>query len=182
MKYALLAAIFFYSLAACSQESESHKHTEQAHTARDAHEGSKNEVMLYYGSTYFFRSGFNLPTVGLDYSRKVNGFMAVGLILDYEIGSHVIQVSEHDTVGEANREGAILLLPMMSFRVVADLTMFAGYGVEFERSETLGLLRAGIGYKVHFKNPKFMVEPYFAWDHTTRYDALVYGVSFGIEF
>ena len=169
-----LCVISFNSLLAQHEE----RQPDAAH-----HEGHyKNEISIYCGSTYLTKSGFNIPTIGIDYSRQLNSFLSIAALADFELGSHIIEHDNNGDIHEVERERALLLMPGLSFRVVKGLTLFAGYGVEIEKTESLGLLRLGAGYKMKLKSERWLVEPYFYWERTKLFNALAYGVVFGYEF
>ncbi len=152
--------------------------------AGEKHEEKRfnNEISMYYGSTYFVKSGFNIPTIGVDYSRRLNSFLSITVLADFELGSHIVEEETGGDVLEVERERALLLMPGLGFKVVKELTLFAGYGVEVEKSETLGLLRFGAGYKLKLKNERWLAEPYCYWERTHLFNALGYGIVFGYEF
>jgi hypothetical protein len=155
-----------------------HDETKESHETE-----AKNEIALFVGNTIIAHSGFNLPTIGVEYVREINHFIGVGVISEIELGSHVIQTDDTgDVVGDVRREGALLILPTVFFKVKKSLVIYAGYGVEFETNENLGLLKVGLKYKLILQNPRWMVFPDVSWDHTRLFDGFVYGVSFGYKF
>ena len=101
---------------------------------------------------------------------------------DLELGSHIIEDEIDGDVSEVKRERALLLLPGLSLRVVKGLVVFAGYGIELEKDESLGLLRMGTGYTLKLKNERWMVDPYLYWEHTKLFEAIGYGLVIGYEF
>jgi len=156
----------------------------QHEAPKEAHETeTKNDIGLFVGSTIFTQSGFNLPTIGIEYVREINHYLGVGIISEIELGSHVVERDDTgDIVGDARREGAFLVLPTAFIKVYKSLVFYAGYGVEFEANENLGLLKVGLKYKLILENPRWMVLPDVSWDHTRLFDGFVYGVTFGYKF
>lgn len=142
-----------------------------------------NAVAFFFGNTIIKPSGFNLPTVGIEYIREINHFLGVGIMAEVEHGSHIIQVNEHDgTTTEVDRDQAILVIPAVFARVYKGLIVSAGYGVEFEAKENLALFKLSLEYKLYMSNERFIVLPTVSWDHTHRFNGFVYGVNFGYVF
>jgi hypothetical protein len=155
-----------------------HNETKESHETE-----TKNDIALFVGSTIITQTGFNLPTIGIEYVREINHFMGVGVISELELGSHVIQTDDTgDLIGEVRREGAFLVLPTVFFKVKKSLVIYAGYGIEFETNENLGLLKVGLKYKLVLQNPRWVVLPDVSWDHTRLFDGFVYGVTFAHRF
>ncbi len=143
----------------------------------------KNAAALFVGNTIIAPSGFNLPTIGVEYVREINHTVGIGIIAEVEIGSHIVQKNEEgEMISEVHRKGAFLILPTAFIRIYKDLILNAGYGVEFESHENLGLLKVGIEYKLALQNPRWIVLPTVSWDHTSLFDGFVYGVNFGYKF
>ena len=143
----------------------------------------KNIMGLFVGNTIITPSGFNLPTIGIEYVREVHKNIGIGLIAEVEVGSHIIQKGESgNIVSEVERESAFLVLPAVYFRVYKGLIVSAGYGVELEKSENLGLFKLSLEYKLAMKNKNWMVLPTLSWDHTRLFEGWVYGVNFAYVF
>ena len=143
----------------------------------------KNAAALFVGSTIIAPSGFNLPTIGVEYVREFNHIVGIGIIAEVEIGSHIVQKNEEgEMISEVHRKGAFLVLPSVFIRIYKGLILNAGYGVEFESHENLGLLKVGLEYKLALQNPRWIVLPTVSWDHTSLFDGFVYGVNFGYKF
>jgi len=154
------------------------EHNEETHKVK-----YHNAAAIFIGNTIIRPSGFNLPTIGFEYLREVNHFLGIGIMAEVEIGSHIFEINEQSgTMTEVERNGAILLIPTVFARVYKGLIFSFGYGVEFEKDENLGLLKFSMEYKLHMKNERFVVLPTVSWDHTHRFDGLVYGVNFGYIF
>ncbi len=175
-----IAFLFFLSLAIISLTAQDNHQDIQINSKKAL---PKNGLGLFIGNTSILQTGFYLPTVGLEYFREINHFIAVGIISEFELGSHIVEKSEENVViSEVNRESAILILPTLCFRVYKGLLFKVGYGVEFEKSHDLGLLKVGFDYVLFLKDPKWRVLPGVSWDHTKYFDGVVYGVTFGYTF
>lgn len=157
-------------------ENESVKENETEHEA-------SNFVGAFVGNTIITQSGFNLPTIGVEYVRELTPRFGIGLSAELELGSHVIQKDETgDIISEVRREQAILVLPSVFYRVYKELILSAGYGIEFEKNENLGLLKLGVEYRFKMHNPDWVILPQVSWDHTNLFDGVVYGATFGYTF
>ena len=154
------------------------EHNEETHKIEH-----KNAAALFVGNTIISPSGFNLPTIGLEYVREINYFVGIGIISEVEIGSHIIQKNEDGaTMSEVNRKGAFLILPAVFVRLHKGLILSGGYGVEFEDHENLGLLKISLEYEIFLEHPRWIVLPTISWDHTHLFNGFVYGVNFGYVF
>lgn len=154
------------------------EHNEESHKVK-----YHNAIALFMGNTIIKPSGFNLPTFGVEYIREINHFLGVGFMAEFEVGSHIVQVNEHNgDVTNVDRSGAVLIIPAIFSRVYKGLIVSVGYGVEFEQSENLGLFKVSLEYKLYMKNERFIVLPTVSWDHTNRFNGFVYGVNFGYVF
>jgi hypothetical protein len=152
------------------------------HTSASEHFSHKNDIAGFAGGTYIIESGFFLPTFGIEYVRKINSYFGVGVITEIELGSHIISTDEdtHEQK-EVNRESAFLVLPALYFKAGNFVTSI-GYGIEFEKNENLGLLKLSAMYVLELKNDKWIVIPSISWDHTDKFNGLVYGVSLARRF
>lgn len=154
------------------------KHNEDNHIVK-----YHNACTLFLGTTIIRPSGFNLPTVGIEYIREINEHLGIGVMSEIELGSHIIQVDDLDgATREVERHSAALVIPTVFFRLYKGLIISSGYGVEFEKNENLALFKLSLEYKLYLKNDRFMILPTISWDHTSRYNGYVYGVNFGYLF
>lgn len=153
---------------------QEHKENHKSNSTAFHH---KNDIAGFFGATYIIESGFLLPTIGLEYVRKINSFIGIGIIGEVELGSHIITIDEHShEKTEINRETAFLLLPSIYF-ITGNFVFSGGYGIEFEKNENLVLTRLSLMYILELKNELWFVVPSFSWDHTKHFNGLVYGFS-----
>ncbi|MCB0495368.1 MAG: hypothetical protein KDC79_04490 [Cyclobacteriaceae bacterium] len=172
----LLTVLLYASSLYAQHEKESADRPEQDTEA-------ENFAGMFIGNTIITQSGFKLPTIGVEYIRELGPRLGIGLSAELELGSHVVQKDEDgDVVSEVRREGAVLILPSVFYRVYGGLVLTAGYGIEFEKNENLGLMKLGVEYKFKMHNPDWLVVPQVSWDHTKLFDGVVYGVTFGYSF
>ena len=156
----------------------------QNNHGKGTHKGHYHHAAaIFVGNTIIKPSGFNLPTIGIEYIRELNHFFGIGLMAEAEIGSHIIMQDEHNgSATKVDRNGAILIIPAIFTRVYKGLIVSAGYGVELEANENLALFKLSLEYKLHMKNERFIVLPTVSWDRTSRFEGWVYGVNFGYVF
>ena len=170
MKYLLLAITLFTSSLIGMAQEEQESSEEQEY---------KNFVMLFIGSTHIIQSGINMPTFGVEYGHELFKNFGVGAIVEYEAGQHIIGKEEEN--GEAIdliRSNALLLLPTLHYAFFNHMVILtAGYGIEFEQEENLGLLKLGLSLELELKNPRWRAIPSVSWDHTKLFDGIVYGFS-----
>ncbi len=172
----LLLLLIFSSITLKAQDSK--QNIEEQHKPEKL-----NTFGFFTGHTIIAQSGFQLPTVGVEYLREVNHWLEVGLTTELEIGSHIIQTNEDGAVIlEVERESSILILPSVFINVYKGLILTAGYGIELEKSENLALLKLGVEYRLKMHNPNWILLPQVSWDHTKLFDGVVYGITFGYKF
>ena len=89
--------------------------------AQDEHEAEKHELKyhnlftLFAGNTLIQPSGFNLPTIGIEYVRELNHFLGIGIMAEAEL------ITAEDlglSVPDSDDEG--LLLNLKAVRAKAE--------------------------------------------------------------
>ena len=146
-------------------------------------EHAQNFVGFFVGNTIIVQSGFQMPTIGVEFVREVSPNIGIGIVAEYEFGSHIVQRNEGGSViSEVEREGAFLILPSAFFKIYKGLILTVGYGVELEKHENLILSKVGLEYKFQMDDPNWIILPSVSWDHTELFDGAVYGVTFGYKF
>jgi hypothetical protein len=169
MKIHLLFFITILSINTFAQEKEQEK---------------KNLLSVSLGYTYIPKgssleaeevTGVFVPSIGLDYFRRLHPRWEIGIMADVEMGEYVI--FEKDL----NREYAILLTAMVNFNLTKHINLLAGGGMEFENHKNLGIIRLGGEYV--FKLPKnWVISPGFFFDFKEGTDTWSLSVAFGKEF
>lgn len=140
---------------------------------------------MFFGNTVVYQSNLHLPTVGVEYVRELAPRFGVGLVTELEIGYQVLKnKGQNDEIVIHERKSALLIQPVVAFRVYKGLLLSAGYGIEYEhyKHEALGLFKLGLEYKLEMKKPGFYILPSLSWDHTELFDGVVYGMVFAFEF
>jgi len=85
--------------------------------------------------------GHFIPGIGLDYLYSLHPKWATGLMMDIEFGSYVIPRKD-----DLKRENALILAPVVVYRLYPRWHLLFGGGVELERHEHLGIIRLGTDY------------------------------------
>ena len=166
-----IVLLFFFNAGIAQEAPEHHEESKE-----------KNIVALFIGSTHIIQSGINMPTFGLEYSRNIINFFAVGGIVEYEAGQHIIIKNEDGEENKITRTNSLLLIPTVYFSIHHLVVFTIGYGIEFEEKENLGLLKVGVNLEFELKNPRWIFIPNVSWDHTRHFDGIVYGFSTGYRF
>lgn len=142
-----------------------------------------NFVGFFVGNTIIVESGFQIPTVGVEYVREIAPNIGIGIVAEYEFGSHIVQKNEGGSIiSEVEREGAFLILPSAFFKLYKGLILTVGYGIELEKHENLAMSKVGLEYKFQMHDPNWIILPSVSWDHTELFDGVVYGATFGYKF
>lgn len=113
------------------------------------------------------------PSLGLNYEFIFNSRFGVALMNEFEMQSYAV---EHDEHAEIEREYPIISSVVFLFEPIRHLMLFAGPGIEFEKTHNFSILKAGIA--VNFPLPKYYglgVEFSYELKNKT-YDAWTLGV------
>ncbi len=144
----------------------------------------KNLLTVALGYTYIPKGsapdaheadGVFIPSIGLDYFRRILPRWEIGLMADFELGEYVI--FEKDL----NRENAILFAVVASFNLTRHINLFAGGGMEFEKHKNLGIIRLGGEYVFKLKKD-WVIAPGFFFDFKEGIDTFSLSIAFGKEF
>ena len=123
-----------------------HQETKKEHVFKNQR---KNIVMFSFGYTYLpdgsalhheESEGIFVPSIGLDYKRRIDEKWAVSLFTDLEMDHYVLIDKDF------NRENAFIAVVGPSYEIVEGLGSFAGAGMEFEKSQNLFVMRLGLEY------------------------------------
>ncbi|MCF6171200.1 MAG: hypothetical protein L3J66_09510 [Bacteroidales bacterium] len=165
----LLVFITIFSINTFAQEHEKEK---------------KNLLTVALGYTYIPKAstldaeeatGIFVPTIGLDYFRRLHPRWEIGIMADIELGEYVVFEKE------LNRENAVLLTAMVNFNLSKHINFLAGGGMEFEKHKNLGIIRLGGEYV--FKLPKnWVIAPGVFFDFKEGTDTWSLSVAIGKEF
>jgi hypothetical protein len=133
-----------------------------ANYSGEGEEDARNEIAIFLGLTT--NTDATAGTFGVDYQYRLSPPVGIGLVLDH-------------AAGDIN---STLLAPALFLHLLSwELTLAPA--VEFVDSETSFVFRAGLEYEI--KLPYFSISPAINVDFERGGEpALVYGLSFGMEF
>lgn len=185
MKYLQLVLIGIFLLSAsyyvCAQETSEH------HEKSTDHSFKRHSVFLLWGNTFVpsakTAEGENsvilFPSWGINYEFKIKHNYGVALMNEFELQSYAI---EHDEHAEIEREYPIITSVVFVYEPVHHLVLFAGPGIEFERTENFSILKAGAA--VTFQLPKhFGLAFEVSYERKNKtYDAWTLGLLIGKGF
>lgn len=175
MKSFIIGIVLIFSISGAFAQHDS-EHPEESK--------AKNVVLVFIGSTHIVQSGINMPTFGIEYGHRIFKNIAIGGIIEYEAGQHIIMKDDHSHGEEVEitRKNSLLIIPSVYYIIDHLVVISIGYGIEFEEDENLGLLKIGLGAELQLKNPRWLFYPNISWDHTSHFDGIVYGFSVGYGF
>ena len=101
--------------------------------------------------------GILVPSIGLNYFRRIHPRWELGLMTDIDLGEYVIFEKN------LNRKNAIVVTAIVSFTVTRNINLFAGGGMEFEEHLNLGVIRTGAEYAFRFIKD-WVLAPGFFYD------------------
>ena len=175
MKSKFIVLIFLFGLAPILYAQE----TEEV----EGSEG-KNLITLSLGYTFIPKAtsiggtepnGLFVPSVGLDYFRKVAKKWEVGVMLDLELANYVIFEKNLE------RERALVVVAVTTFKATENINFFAGAGIELEKHHNLFVMRLGTEYAFKF-NKGWSLAPGFFYDVKEGYDTWSLALAVGKEF
>ena len=175
MKSKFIVIIFLFGLVPIlhAQETEETKGKE-----------AKNLITFSFGYTFVPKAtsiggtepnGIFVPSVGLDYFRKVAKRWEVGVMIDLELADYVIFEKNLE------RERALVIAAVATFMLTENINFFAGAGAELERNHNLFVMRLGTEYAFRF-NKGWTLAPGFFYDIKEGYDTWSLALAFGKEF
>jgi hypothetical protein len=165
-KLFLLAGICLSVFSGFSQEEENEKKNSLAITfsyafvPKGAELGELNE------------RGHFVPGLGLDYFYRPAERWSVGFIADLELAHYIIPSRK-----ELERERALLFLGMGGYELAPKLAVLAGAGLEYEKHESLFVLRAAAEYEWEFIDDWYFPLGVY-YDFKTEFDT--WGVNVGL--
>ncbi|WP_194766773.1 hypothetical protein [Tamlana sp. I1] len=141
----------------------------------------KNQINFVFGYTHIpsaFEDGDRedpvfVPTIGLDYFRTLNEKWVLGMILDLELANYIVEFNREDL----ERDKALLVGVLAGYKVIEELTIMAGPGLEFEDHKNLFVMRIGAEYEIELGN-SWLLLPSIDFDFKQEYTS--YGLNVGI--
>ena len=152
--------------------------------SQENEEEKKNLLSISLGYTYIpqgasheaeVADGVFIPSIGIDYLRRIHPRYEIGLMFDMEFGEYIVIDKE------LNRENAIAIVAIGSFSLTKHINVFAGGGIEIEKHHNLGIIRLGTEYNFRFKKG-WVIAPGFIYDFKEGINTWSLSVAFGKEF
>jgi len=153
-------------------------------TDEDIENESRNIVAFSVGYTYVpkgtpleasERKGFFVPSVGLDYYRKIGEKFELGVMMDWELDHYIIFDRELE------RERAVMLIVSGSYSLLPKLNAIVGGGIELERHENLAVFRLGLEKTFRLSDRLYLGIP-FLFDIKKGFDTWSLSTSLIYEF
>jgi len=119
------------------------------------------------------------PSWGLNYEYKIKHNYGVALMSEFEMQSYAV---EHDEHAEIEREYPIIISTVFVYEPVNHLVLFAGPGIEFEKTHNFSIIKAGAA--VTFSLPKhYGIAFEVSYERKNKtYDAWTFGILVGKGF
>lgn len=119
--------------------------------------------------------GVLVPSIGIDYFRKLNPKWDVGMMIDLELADYLI--FEKDL----NRSKALVVTAIVAHNFTEHITLYGGGGMELEKHENLLVARFGVEYAFKYSSG-WVLAPGFFYDVKEGYDTWSISLAFGKEF
>ncbi|MGB0391485.1 MAG: hypothetical protein ACPGRC_07470 [Salibacteraceae bacterium] len=160
--------------------------TSMAYSQEHEHEELKKNLLTgAFGYTYIPKAAFPedtdskgilVPSIGLDYFRRINKNWEVGTMIDLELANYLI------VDRDLNRDKALVITAICAYSFNTPWTVYAGGGIELEKHENLGVIRMG-GERVFSLKNDWVIAPGFFYDFKGgSYDTWSIAIAFGKEF
>ncbi len=152
--------------------------------AQESTEELQNLLSLSFGYSYVSEgaepegteaTGIYVPSIGIDYFRKVSPKLEIGTMVDLELSDYLIIKKD------LNRSKALVLTAIASYNPLKNVNIFAGAGIELEKHKNLGVLRFGGEYAFMMKDD-WVLAPGFFYDVKEGYNTWSIALAFGREF
>jgi hypothetical protein len=113
------------------------------------------------------------PSWGLNYEFFFTKHLGIGLLNEFELQSYAV---EHDENAEIEREYPIISSIVLIYEPLRHLALFAGPGIEFEKTENFSIVKAGAAY--NFPLPKYFgISLELSYERKNKtYDAWTFGI------
>lgn len=119
------------------------------------------------------------PSWGINYEYKIKHNYGLALMNEFEMQSYAV---EHDAHAEIEREYPIITSIVFVYEPVRHLALFAGPGIEFEKTHNFSIIKAGAA--VTFALPKYYgIALEISYERKNKtYDAWTFGLLIGKGF
>ncbi len=151
----------------------------------DEEEQTKHKVVLLLGLTHIPETieegeplkSEEVPTIGVDYFYKFNPKWQLGVVVDLELGKYAV-----DFGGEnIPRENAVVTGLVAGYTLLKGWSIFAGPGVEFERSRNIFIVRASTEYEFEL-GKNWGLAPGICFDFKKEYSTYSLGIGISKSF
>ena len=167
------------------ETTEDISHEESEYNEHEVSHG-KNMIVIDYGFDHIKKGvehgevdegeGHWVSSIGIDYFREISEKWEIGTKIDFQFGHYEIPGED-----EIERENAFLVLAVGMYKIYPKWAVYAGAGVEFEKSENLAVLRLGTDYSFHIANGWAIPVGCF-WDIKDGYDVYAFTVGIAKHF
>lgn len=179
----VLAGAFFLSASIVINAQEVTEHIQ-----KEKHINCKrHNISLLWGNTLVpaakTAEGENsvvlFPSWGINYEYKIKHNYGLALMNEFEMQSYAV---EHDEHADIEREYPIITSIVFVYEPVKHLALFAGPGIEFEKTHNFSIIKAGVA--VTFSLPKYYgIALEFSYERKNKtYDAWTFGLLIGKGF
>lgn len=176
MKLSVLSLLFFcLAVALFAQENES------VYVEKE-----KNVISFAYGYTYVPKAsaiqdkeanrGFFIPSIGLDYLRRVSKRMEIGIMTDLELADYLI------IDRDLERNKAFVGALVMAYSIKEGSNIFFGPGYETDRHHSFFIFRLGFEHSFLLGNGGWVITPGSFYDIKYGYDAWSVAIAVGKMF
>lgn len=185
--YSLLVVFLVFSSTIMIAE-EHLEHSESAQHDMSA----KHRLAVYTGFTHipnaFYEhetheqsSGKWVPTIGVDYFRKLNKRWELGCMIDMEFDNYIVKLKDESEVERLNVLVAAIVAKY-SFYKRCSILAGPGYEGEFSTSnKNFIVAKVGIEYEAHIGNG-WDFSPSIIFDFKQEYSTYAYGFAIGKRF
>jgi len=113
------------------------------------------------------------PSWGINYEYFFSKHFGIGLLNEFEMQSYAVEHNEH---AEIDREYPVISSIVLIYEPIGHLALFAGPGIEFEKTENFSIIKAGAAYT--FPLPKYFgISLELSYERKNKtYDAWTFGI------
>ena len=172
-----IGVLILFNLSISNAQSQEQHHTEFKH----------HRLAVIIGHTHVpkgFQSSKGteniiVPSWGFNYDYWINSSWAIGLHVDMEISTYVI---EDNSGSNLERERPYIIAIVGSYNPWKGLLLGAGFGKEIETHQNFWVYRFGLEYGIELPHD-WDLEPALVWDiKGSLYDSWTIGIGIGKRF
>jgi hypothetical protein len=178
----LMVVILLISFGMCFSSVALAQHHEKEPSEHVFKNQRKNIFMLSFGYTYVpvgsalhhhESDGIFVPSIGVDYKRRLSEKWALSLFTDWELDHYLLSDKEF------SRDRAFIAVLGGSYEIGEGIGVFGGVGREFEGNHNLWVLRLGLecGFEL---GKRWIIVPSVFYDWKEFYST--YSLSIGVSY